>query len=74
MGLEVVEDFREEGAFIDAVQQLEGVRLRMVKLRAPDGSMIELLQDDAHPAGPAPAGQGLIHRSDEEAWSQGPGR
>jgi catechol 2,3-dioxygenase-like lactoylglutathione lyase family enzyme len=52
MGLQVVIDFREEGSYIDTVQALSGVRLRMVKLRAPDGSMIELLHDEAHPTPP----------------------
>jgi glyoxylase I family protein len=52
MGLEVVVDFREEGAFIDTVQGLSGVRLHMIKLRAPDGSMIELLHDEGHPTPP----------------------
>ncbi len=54
MGMEVVIDFREEGEFIDTVQRLEGVRLRMVKLRAADGTMIQLLKDDAH----SPNGRG----------------
>jgi catechol 2,3-dioxygenase-like lactoylglutathione lyase family enzyme len=49
MGFQVVVDFWEEGAFIDAVQALSGVRLHMIKLRAPDGSMVELLKDEAHP-------------------------
>jgi catechol 2,3-dioxygenase-like lactoylglutathione lyase family enzyme len=52
MGLQVAVDFREEGPFIDTVQGLFGVQLRMIKLRAPDGSMIELLYDEAHPTPP----------------------
>jgi glyoxylase I family protein len=52
MGLRVVIDFREEGTYIDTVQHLTGVRLRMIKLAAPDGSLIELLYDDAHPTPP----------------------
>lgn len=52
MGLQVSVDFREQGEFIDTVQGLSGVKLRMVKLSAPDGSMIELLKDDAHPTDP----------------------
>ena len=55
MGLTVTVDFREEGKFIDTVQHLSGVRLRMIKLTAPDGSMIELLKDDAHPTPPPDA-------------------
>ncbi len=50
MGLEVAIDFRQTGAYIERVQALKGVDLRMVKLTAPDGSMIELLADDAHPS------------------------
>jgi glyoxylase I family protein len=52
MGLQVVIDFWEEGGFIDTVQGLSGVRLHMIKLRAPDGSTIELLKDEAHPTPP----------------------
>ncbi|MCL5104774.1 MAG: VOC family protein [Armatimonadetes bacterium] len=55
MGLKVAADFREEGEFINTVQHLSGVRLRMIKLTSPDGSMVELLQDDAHPTPPSSA-------------------
>ncbi|MHB0913160.1 MAG: VOC family protein [Armatimonadota bacterium] len=61
MGLTVAADFREEGEFIDTVQHLSGVKLHMVKLTAPDGSMIELLKDDAHPT-PPPAANELCDR------------
>jgi len=61
MGLTVVVDFREGGEFIDTVQNLTGVRLRMAKLTAPDGSMIELLHDDAHPT-PTAASNELCDR------------
>ena len=52
MGLEVAVDFWEQGEFIDTVQHLQGVNLHMIKLRAPDGSMVELLKDHAHPTPP----------------------
>jgi catechol 2,3-dioxygenase-like lactoylglutathione lyase family enzyme len=52
MGLKVAIDFWEQGEFIDTVQHLSGVNLRMIKLTAPDGSMIELLKDEAHPTPP----------------------
>ena len=52
MGLEVAVDFWEEGEFIATVQNLSGVKLHMIKLSAPDGSMIELLKDEAHPTPP----------------------
>ena len=49
LGLAVQIDFCEKGAFIDTVQDLDGVNLRMVKLALPDGSLIELLCDEGHP-------------------------
>lgn len=52
MGLKVVADFWEEGEFIDTVQHLTGVKLHMIKLVAPDGTMVELLQDENHPTAP----------------------
>jgi catechol 2,3-dioxygenase-like lactoylglutathione lyase family enzyme len=55
MGLAVAADFREQGRFIDTVQALSGVSLHMVKLCAPDGTMIELLHDEAHPTAPPAA-------------------
>ena len=54
LGLAEVVDFREKGAFIETVQGLEGVDVRMVKLRLPDASMVELLQDDGHPLSDLP--------------------
>ncbi len=61
MGLEVVIDFWEQGDFIDTVQHLEGVKLHMIKLKAPDDSMIELLQDETHPT-PEPEPNRLCDR------------
>ena len=61
MGLTVQIDFREKGDYIDTVQDLSGVDLRMVKLAAPDGSLIELLKDDAQPT-PAPAANRMCDR------------
>ena len=52
MGLKVVADFREEGKFIDTVQNLKKVKLHMIKLAAPDGTIIELLKDENHPTPP----------------------
>ena len=51
MGLTVVADFWAEGEFIDTVQDLTGVRLHMIKLAAPDGTLIELLKDEHHDPG-----------------------
>ena len=49
LGLKVVKDFTEEGDYIDSISGLSCVRVRMVKLTADDGSMIELLQYLSHP-------------------------
>lgn len=61
MGLQVDVDFRAQGSFIDTIQALNGVDLHMIKLCAPDGTMIELLHDSAHPT-PAPASNRLCDR------------
>lgn len=61
MGLEVVIDFVEEGEFIDTIQALNEAKVHMIKLRAPDGSMIELLKDEHHP-GETPAERKLCDR------------
>ena len=50
LGLEVEVDFRETGEFIDTVQGLAGVNVRMVKLALGDGTLVELLHDEGHPA------------------------
>ena len=52
MGFKVAIDFWQTGEYIDTVQKLSGVNLHMAKLTAPDGSMIELLKDEAHPTPP----------------------
>ena len=52
MGLQVEVDMWEEGDYIDTLQNLPDVKVHMVKLRAPDGSLIELLKDVAHPTAP----------------------
>ena len=48
MGMKVIADFREKGGFIDRIQKLDGVDLHMIKLSAPDGSVIELLKDSTN--------------------------
>ena len=49
LGLEPVIDFTEESEYMDTLCALKEVRLRMVKLVAEDGGMIELLQYLSHP-------------------------
>ncbi len=55
MGLTVAVDTWDEGRYIDTFQALAGVKLRYIKLDAPDGSRIELLHDVHHPGTPAPS-------------------
>ena len=52
MGLKVVFDDWGEGNFIDTVQDLTNVKVNMIKLAAPDGTLIELLKDEHHPGDP----------------------
>ncbi len=61
MGLRVVGEFREEGEYIDTIQHLTGVKLHMIKLTAPDGTMIELLKDENHPTEPVPSNEMCDH-------------
>ena len=49
LGLEPVIDFTEEGEYIDGISDLKDVRLRMVKLVAEEGGMVELLEYLSHP-------------------------
>jgi len=50
LGLRTVKDFEEEGDYIDTLSGFGGIKLRMVKLVADDGSMVELLQYLSHPS------------------------
>lgn len=60
-GLTVFSQAVEEGEFIENLVGIPGVRLEWVKLQAPDGSLLELLQYHSHPdeapLTPAPANQ-----------------
>ena len=49
LGLKPVVDFEERGEYIDTLSNMSGVRLRMVKLLADDGGMVELLHYISHP-------------------------
>ena len=54
MGLKVELEVWNEGEYIDKLQNLEDVNVHIIKLAAPDGSLVELLMDVAHPT-PLPA-------------------
>ena len=49
MGLKVWKQEDEEGQFISTVVGIPEVRIETAKLRAPDGSLLELLQYHSHP-------------------------
>jgi catechol 2,3-dioxygenase-like lactoylglutathione lyase family enzyme len=49
LGLEVWRRATEEGSYIENVVGISNVRLEWAKLKAPDGSVVELLQYHSHP-------------------------
>lgn len=49
LGLEVWRRATEEGSYIENVVGISEVRLEWAKLKAPDGSVVELLQYHSHP-------------------------
>ena len=63
MGLKPVIDFTEKGQFIDTISNAGGIDLRMVKLIAEDGGMIELLHYASHPQ---------PERGENKLWETGP--
>ena len=50
LGLRLSRRETETGPFIEQVTGLSGVRLEWAKLKAPDNSLLELLQYHSHPA------------------------
>lgn len=65
LGFKVERRMDESGPFIEALMQLGDVKLTTVKLKAPDGNLIELLHFHSHPAHSAWMGKvnstGLTH-------------
>lgn len=49
LNFEVVARMNEEGASLDAIMGLKGVKVITVKLNAPNGGMLELLNFRSHP-------------------------
>jgi catechol 2,3-dioxygenase-like lactoylglutathione lyase family enzyme len=49
LGFEDVNNAIEEGGFIDQVTGLNNVRLEWIKLKSPDGCLLELLKYHSHP-------------------------
>lgn len=49
LGLTIWKRETETGAYIDTVVGISAVKLEWAKLRAPDGSLVELIQYHSHP-------------------------
>lgn len=49
LGLKVWRREQEAGSFIDTVVGIPDVRIEWVKMKCPDGSLVELLQYHSHP-------------------------
>lgn len=52
LGFEVIQDFWDQSDYICKIIGLEKLKLHMVKLKSPDGSVIELLDYESHPTQP----------------------
>lgn len=49
LGLEVWADFEDNTDYVQAITDVPGAHLRMVKLKSPEGCSVELLQYLSHP-------------------------
>ena len=65
LGFRVMKRMDESGGYIDAMMGLENVRVTTVKLAAPDGNLVELLNFHSHPGEKtwkvSPCSTGLTH-------------
>ena len=52
LGFEIVKDKLESGNYIDSVLSLKNASVRTIKMKAPDGNLIELLYFKSHPKKP----------------------
>jgi catechol 2,3-dioxygenase-like lactoylglutathione lyase family enzyme len=48
LGFEVMKKMDESGSYIDAMHNLNDVKVTTVKIKAPDGNLIELLKFNSH--------------------------
>ncbi len=65
MGFTLARRMEESGPHIDAIMELDDVKVTTVKLAAPDGNLLELLHFTSHPDKPrwegSPVSTGLTH-------------
>jgi catechol 2,3-dioxygenase-like lactoylglutathione lyase family enzyme len=52
LGLEVIQDFVDSSEYINKITALDGATAHFIKLKASDGSVIELLEYPSHPTRP----------------------
>jgi catechol 2,3-dioxygenase-like lactoylglutathione lyase family enzyme len=52
LGFELIQDFEESGNYISTITGLNGATAHFYKLRAEDGTVIELLEYPSHPTKP----------------------
>lgn len=48
LGFEILKRMEESGSYIDAMHNLDEVKVTTVKIKAPDGNLIELLKFHSH--------------------------
>lgn len=49
LGLEIIQDFWDDSAYINNITNLTGANVHMVKLRLENGDVLELLEYPTHP-------------------------
>jgi catechol 2,3-dioxygenase-like lactoylglutathione lyase family enzyme len=49
LGLEVAQDFYDSSDYINEITGLSGAKVHMIKLKAADGTVVELLDYETHP-------------------------
>lgn len=49
LGFEVIQDFWDSSPYINKITGIEGTNVHMIKLKAADGTVLELLDYETHP-------------------------
>lgn len=49
LGLEVLQDFIDDSDYINTITGLKGAKVHMIKMKAPDGTVLEILEYQTHP-------------------------
>ena len=50
LGMNIVEETLEQGQYIDTLFAIEGIKVKIVKMAADNGNLIELLCFESHPS------------------------